>query len=521
MAIQLPGIQFLQGYDGKADIIGEFAKGFGLSTGIRDEADAKDALGEYVKSLYMGGQEAQPRPAAPTPGGQLIDGSITAAEGATDPTLDAYFKSIRAAESGGNDAARNPNSSATGRYQFTEGTWNGLAQTHPELGLTPEGRTDPVQQERAIRAFTNDNIGTLRGKGLPINPGNLYASHFLGAGGATDVLGLDDNTPMVSAVSPEVVQANPFLADMTVGDFKQWTASKAGNGQGGYAAPMEPQDPNSPSGAPIASTASTSGLPDRETMLALFRNPTTRGFAQELVTASQAGMAPPKPSGEMVKFLEAQANPAFAKFLEDNAGGTTVNVNSGSDDFYTAADKKRGEDFVATEVSGTKAASNLAQLSRLEQLLEAAPQGMEGGWKGFVGQFGIDSEGLDDIQAAQALINSMVPDQRPPGSGTMSDADLALFKASIPAVINQPGGNATIIQTLRGIALYDQKMGEIATQVLDRTLTPAQGRAEMAKVTNPLEAFKTNSQRSADQPPEGVPPDVWGVMTPEERALWQ
>ena len=279
MALQLPGIQYLRGYD-RPDIMGEFARGYQFGGGIADERDAQGALGDYVRSLYMG---AAPQAKAP-PG--LINGSFDAVAKATDPTLDAYFSSIRAAESGGNDAAKNPNSSATGRYQFTEPTWMSLAQQHPELGLTPEGRLDPAQQERAIKAFTNDNIGVLRGKGLGVNPGNLYAAHFLGAGGATDVLGLPDETPMVAAVSPEVIQANPFLQDMTVGDFRQWTAQKASNGSGGYRAPM---DLGMEQGPQTASAAPANGLPPREVMARLFANPVTREFAQQLVQLDKSG----------------------------------------------------------------------------------------------------------------------------------------------------------------------------------------------------------------------------------------
>ncbi len=103
----------------------------------------------------------------------------------------------------------------------------------------------------------------------------------------------------------------------------------------------------------------------------------------------------------------------------------------------------------------------------------------------------------------------------------MSDADLALFKASIPQIINQPGGNALIIQTLRGIAVYDQQIGEIAGRVLNREITPADGRKEMAGLANPLEAFKDASKRSGDDtPPEGIDPEDWAVMTPEQKALW-
>lgn len=139
-----------------------------------------------------------------------------------------YLTAIRSAESGGNDAARNPNSTATGRYQFTAGTWSALAQKHPELGLTPQGRLDPAQQERAIRAFTADNAQVLEAAGISPSGGNLYAAHFLGAGGAVKVLGAGGNVAVSDLVGAEVIAANPFLAGMTVDRFKRWANSKGG-----------------------------------------------------------------------------------------------------------------------------------------------------------------------------------------------------------------------------------------------------------------------------------------------------
>lgn len=143
-----------------------------------------------------------------------------------DP-LEAYYRAIRSAESGGNDSAKNPNSSATGRYQWTKGTWAGLMDSHPELKLTSDGRINPDQNERAIRAFTQDNADILKAAGIPINNGNLYAAHFLGAGGAKTVLKGAPDALVSSLVGEGVVDANPFLKGMTVDKFNEWTSRKA------------------------------------------------------------------------------------------------------------------------------------------------------------------------------------------------------------------------------------------------------------------------------------------------------
>lgn len=141
--------------------------------------------------------------------------------------LDSYLASIRSAESGGNDNAKNPLSSAYGRYQFTLGTWVDLVDKYPNSGLTTAGRSDPEQQEIAIRLFTNDNSKALSRKGIPVNKGNLYAAHFLGAADAGDVLRAPDDALVSQYVKPNVINSNPFLRGMTISRFKQWAAAKA------------------------------------------------------------------------------------------------------------------------------------------------------------------------------------------------------------------------------------------------------------------------------------------------------
>lgn len=169
--------------------------------------------------------------------------------------------------------------------------------------------------------------------------------------------------------------------------------------------------------------------------------------------------------------------------------GPTVNVNTGeggSGDFYKGLDADAGKQQAALLDAGRNAVSNNMRLGELEARLANAPQGAAGAFTQAAGSIGIPMQGLDDIQAAQALINQMVPGQRPPGSGTMSDADLVLFKQSLPAIINQPGGNQKIIATARAINEYTIQQAAIAEKVANREITPAEGRALQAAIPNPL-----------------------------------
>lgn len=122
-----------------------------------------------------------------------------------------YIDTMIRKESAGDPSARNPNSSAGGLGQFTEGTWNGLAKSHPELFLTPgRGRFDEAQTRRALPVFTAENQQYLRSAGIEPSDKNTYMAHFLGAAGATQFLKAMQSNPDASAASilPEAAAAN-------------------------------------------------------------------------------------------------------------------------------------------------------------------------------------------------------------------------------------------------------------------------------------------------------------------------
>lgn len=141
-------------------------------------------------------------------------------------------------ESAFNAQAANRRSSASGLYQFTNGTWlevmkkhgaaHGYADLAAAIKVTGDGDyevTDPAQFKRiqdlrrdpglsAVMAgeYANDNRAILEDRmGRPVNSADLYLAHFLGPQGATHFLKAMEANPHRPAANfvPTAAHVNP------------------------------------------------------------------------------------------------------------------------------------------------------------------------------------------------------------------------------------------------------------------------------------------------------------------------
>lgn len=209
-----------------------------------------------------------------------------------------------------------------------------------------------------------------------------------------------------------------------------------------------------------------SGALDMKTGFAGYLNEVAANERMQREMAARAALAASKPKTSYKTMTGAQINKLMGSTLPEGelynlsstgqitkvgGGGITIEGDKGVDKFAEMDAKNLSDVFKA----GATAQSSLAKIERLADLLSRTPTGGAANVKVIAGDFGIETEGLDDLQAARALINQLVPAQRPAGSGPMSDADLELFKQSLPRIINTPRGNEVILETMRGIARYD------------------------------------------------------------------
>lgn len=198
------------------------------------------------------------------------------------------------------------------------------------------------------------------------------------------------------------------------------------------------------------------------------------------------------------------------------SSASQVNIeNKTEGEFEKTLAKGQAEAFNKMADEGINARADLDIVNQLETLMKGQG-GMGTGLAATISSWGIPFKGSDDLQAAEALINKLVPTQRQQGSGTMSDRDVELFKASLPSLWNQPGGNEKILGIMRGLAEYKQNQGEIADMVLMGEMTRQEARRALKKIPNPLEEFRKTQDDKKEEKSAPPPDPEFEGMSDEE-----
>jgi hypothetical protein len=153
--------------------------------------------------------------------------------------IKALVERIIAIESNGDPNAKNKRSSATGAGQFLDDTWLEAVRRHRRDLI--QGRSDKEVLELRRDAELAREIVTrlveqyatmLSRRRLPVTPGSLYLTYFAGPAGAVALLSGAENADAASLMASadvtgrttrqKLVNANPFLKVLTVGDLRTW-----------------------------------------------------------------------------------------------------------------------------------------------------------------------------------------------------------------------------------------------------------------------------------------------------------
>ena len=182
-------------------------------------------------------------------------------------------------------------------------------------------------------------------------------------------------------------------------------------------------------------------------------------------------------------------------------GGPMVQIGGGEGEFVKVGQAELARNFAEMAQAGREAKSNLGRIKLLDDLLDESDTGLSAGFLSRANQyFGVDFRSAP-AAAAEAIISQLVPAQRPAGSGVISDADLALYKASLPAIQNQPNGNKLIVKSMVAITEHNARVGRIASRALtDPDFSIQQAEEEIAALPDPFESVRSFLGGGADIP---------------------
>lgn len=159
-----------------------------------------------------------PQPTGSGSWGAVKDTIIAAAKVVgVDPGL---LAGMAAQESGFQPGIRAKGSSATGLFQFLDGTWKQMLKQYGPKYNIPAGTPATNGAANAILGaqYVKDNIEALRKVTNNVQPGDAYLAHFLGLGGARKALQAGDNASFAS-LFPQAARANPSYSG-TIGQVR-------------------------------------------------------------------------------------------------------------------------------------------------------------------------------------------------------------------------------------------------------------------------------------------------------------
>jgi hypothetical protein len=127
----------------------------------------------------------------------------------TNPNDD-FLNKMQRAESGNNPNAKNPNSTASGAFQFIDSTWKDMVRKYgAKYGVRMQDKGDAEAQRKMAYAFAQENGSKLKKVlGREPNAGELYVAHFAGGGGASRLYRARDTGAPAARLLPEAAKSN-------------------------------------------------------------------------------------------------------------------------------------------------------------------------------------------------------------------------------------------------------------------------------------------------------------------------
>lgn len=152
--------------------------------------------------------------------------------------------------------------------------------------------------------------------------------------------------------------------------------------------------------------------------------------------------------------------------------------------------KTQAEMFGEELKLGNDARVNIGLIGELRRLSDRIGTGIGAVIQQQAGRVGINLPGTGEVQAFEALVDRLTPQQRVAGSGATSDFDARMFKSSLPSLMRTPEGNRLIMDTMEALARHNLERAQIAGRVMSGELNRNDGVRAMQGLSDPLAGFR-------------------------------
>ena len=180
---------------------------------INSKTDLSKLPDTQLNQMILNAQRPQPNVVSQSQQDQEdakgIATAVSKQQGGISFPQNSLVNKIAQVESGGNPNAKSPNSTASGMFQFTNGTWkDAVGKYGDKLGVTLADKNNPQAQAAVTQQMLQDNGQDLTNYlGRSPNDTELYMTHFLGLEGAKTLLAANPNQ-FAATLFPKQAKAN-------------------------------------------------------------------------------------------------------------------------------------------------------------------------------------------------------------------------------------------------------------------------------------------------------------------------
>jgi hypothetical protein len=226
-----------------------------------------------------------------------------------------------------------------------------------------------------------------------------------------------------------------------------------------------------------------------------------REYALQARTADRLDAAAANPTTDDIREWQfARKNGYQGSFYDYQAGLKSASASQVNIDNKTegAFDKKAAENqanrFDNIVQGGADAAGMIGQLNTLRDIGGRITTGKTAEVINALGPYaqalGIPVDGLDDMQAYQAIVSKIAPSLRVPGSGSTSDFEMNQFLMALPGLGKTPEGNKLITDSLEALARHKQAAAAIASKALTGEISRQDAERQLQALPDPLALWK-------------------------------